>query len=107
MDFPPGVRHEIVKVVAPERGTVAAPPESACSLKLVSDEVMVHESTFFAFQKTVVRAPKGTEGGTAQMSTFGSPTGVVVAAGSGAGGTLFFAGGAGDSGGGGGGVPTW
>ena len=62
-------------MVGPESGVVAAPPESECSLKLPSGEVMVHDSTPLVFQKIEARAPKGTFEGTAQISTFGSTAG--------------------------------
>ena len=60
-----------MNVVAPVKGTVAAPPESACSSKLPSGEEMVQESTPLVFQKTEVRVPSGTLAGTAQISTSG------------------------------------
>ena len=65
------------------RATVAAPPESDDWLKLPSGEVSVQLVTPFVLQKIEVRAPSGTEAGTAQMSTFGVTAGVVVAAGAG------------------------
>jgi len=76
---PPGARHEIVKVVAAVIGTVEAPPESESCEKLPSGEVSVHEVTPCVFQKIDVRAPSETDGGTAQISAFGSTVGVVVA----------------------------
>jgi len=72
----------MVNVVAPESGTVAAPPESACSSKLPSGEEMVHDSTPLLFQKTDVREPSGTLSGTAQIST---SAGIVEAVGVGVG----------------------
>ena len=60
--------HEIVNVVAPESGTVAAPPESEFCEKLPSGEVSVHEVTPLVDQKIVVRAASGTVAGTAQIS---------------------------------------
>ncbi len=77
----------MVYVVAPESGTVAAPPLSEFWVKLPSGEVSWHEVTPLALQKTVVRAPSGTAAGTAQISALGSTYGplevaaVVVAAG--------------------------
>ena len=58
-------------VVACVIGTVAAPPERDVWLKLPSGEVSVQFVTFSVFQKIVVRAPKGTVAGTAQISTRG------------------------------------
>ena len=96
----------MVNVVSFVSGTVAAPPESLLSLKLPPEELTAHESTFFVLQKIDARKPKETDSGTAQISTFGSPTGGcgvaddVVAA-------LFFGAGCDAAGGGGGaGVPT-
>ena len=71
----------MVNVVAPESGTVEAPPETVFSLKLPSGLVIAHSSTPFVFQKIDVRAPSGTREGTAQISTSGS----TVAAGGGVG----------------------
>lgn len=68
--------HEIENVVAPESGTVEAPPESAVSLKLPSGLVTRQLCTFFDFQKIEVREPTGTDAGTAQISTL--PAGPVV-----------------------------
>ena len=61
----------MVKVVGPESGTVAAPPERVFSLKLPSGLVTSHVSTPFVFQNIEVRAPRDTRSGTAQMSTSG------------------------------------
>lgn len=68
----------MVKVVGPESGTVAAPPESEFSLKLPSGEVMEHEATPLAFQKIEVRVPSETFSGTAQISTRGWTAGTTV-----------------------------
>src|SRR3990167_7063423 len=68
------VRHEMVKVVAPESGTVAAPPLNALSLKLPSGLETGHDSTPFEFQNTNIRVPSATLAATAQMTTAGSPT---------------------------------
>ena len=79
---PLGVRQEIVKTVAPLSGTVAPPPESEAWLKLPSGEVTVQEVTPLVFQNRVVREPRGTDVGTAQMLASGGmtgPLGVVVA----------------------------
>ena len=78
--LPSGVRHEMVKVVAPVIGTVEAPPESEFWLKLPSGDVSVHEETPLVFQKIDVRAPRGTDSGTAQMSTSGGTVGAAGAA---------------------------
>ena len=99
--------HEMVYVVAPVSGTVAAAPESVDSEKLPSGDVSVQLATPCVFQKIDVREPSGTVAGTAQICTTGVPVGT-GAAGVAAGGV--------DAGpcwsvtcGGvaGGGVPTW
>jgi len=58
----------MVYVVAPESGTVAPPPESELCEKLPSGDVSEHVAAFFDVQKIVVRAPSGTDAGTAQIS---------------------------------------
>ena len=68
---PSGPRHEIVKVVAPDNGTVAPPPESDVCEKLPSGDVSVQDTAFFDVQNTVVRVPSGTDAGTAQISACG------------------------------------
>src|SRR3989338_573423 len=69
----------MVKVVAPVIGTVEAPPESVFWLKLPSGDVSVHEATPLVFQNIEVRAPSGTESGTAQMPPSGGPAGAAAA----------------------------
>lgn len=78
---PSGVRHEMVYVVGPESGTVAAPPERVLCEKLPSGDVSVQDVTPTAFQNTVVRAPSVTEAGVAQISTFGGTIGVGIGVG--------------------------
>ena len=62
--------HDIVNVVGPESATVAAPPERVFCEKFPSGELSVHDDTFFALQKIVVREPSFTLAGMAQISTW-------------------------------------
>jgi len=75
--LPFGSTHEIVNVVAPVKGTVAAAPEREDSLKLPSGEVSVQLVTPCVFQKTEVRAPSGTDEGTAQITACAGTVGAV------------------------------
>lgn len=84
-----------MNVVAPESGTVAAPPESESSLKLPSGEVIEQVETPLVFQNTDVRVPSDTLSGTAQISTCGGTVGACgcgagAGAGAGAGGVACF-----------------
>ena len=78
----------MLNVVAPESGTVDAPPERLVSLKLPSGLVIVHDTTPLVFQKTEVREPSGTRAGTAQISA--SAEGAAVGGGAGGGGVTAF-----------------
>ena len=71
---------DIVNVVTPESGTVAEPPESEFCVKLPSGDVSVQLSTPFVLQKIVVREPRRTAAGTAQISTCGGIVGPVLEA---------------------------
>ena len=82
-ELPLDVRHEIVNVVRPVIGTVAAPPESVFSKKFPTELVMVQEVTPCVFQKIEVRPPSGTLSGEAQISTFGRTIGETEVAGGG------------------------
>ena len=78
MIVPSDTAHVIVNVVDSVIGTVAAPPASDLWLKLPSLAVSVQLTTPCALQKIEVRPPKGTDGGEAQISTFGGTVGVDV-----------------------------
>lgn len=58
----------MIKKVGPVRGAVATFPEILFSLRAPSGLDTTHDDTPFAFQKIDVRAPDGTDTGTAQMS---------------------------------------
>ena len=78
---PSGAKHEMENVVAAVIGCVAAPPESEFWLKPPFGDVSVQFVTPWVFQKTDVRPPRGTDAGTAQISTLGlTPEVVLVAA---------------------------
>ncbi len=74
--------------MVPTIGTVEAPPDRDVSEKLPSGLVTIHEFTPLEFQKIDVRAPIGTDEGTAQMSACGGTydAGVVATGGRGTGG---------------------
>ena len=57
----------MLKVVAPERGTVEAPPEVLWPEKLPSELDSMHEVTLAEVQNTVVRPPIETLAGLAQI----------------------------------------
>mgnify|MGYP001557774413 CR=1 FL=1 len=78
--FPSGAVQEIVNVVVFVSATVEALPEGAVWEKAPSGDVIVQSFTPCEVQNTDAREPKGTEAGTAQISTFGGKTGAVVVA---------------------------
>jgi hypothetical protein len=74
------VAQRIVNVVACVMGTVEAPPEREFWLKLPSELDSLHDCTPCALQKILVRVPRGTRFGTAQMLASAGIVDIVVVA---------------------------